>query len=906
MIPYSVDTIFFTGVVEDRNDPLFLGRVRVRIHGFHSQWKQDTQQGGDLPGANNIAITDLPWAMPMQPITSAAMTGIGHAPVGPVEGTWVFGIFLDGEDRQQPFILGTMGGIELKAEQDGGASSPGINTFDNSQVPVAPVPASPVTPNPVTVPTDTSVQKQTGGALGPLSDAQYQAYKNALGKRESSNNYGAVNQYGYIGKYQMGAGALYDQGYVKSPKQANLTDPSDWTGKDGVNSQSDFLNNPTVQETEMDSYTRGHYNSLLSNGVVDENTSPGDVGGYLATSHLLGVGGAKKLKNGSNGSDANGTTGASYFALGKNAVNGAGGAPTPPNTPPPPPPPVVSPPAPTNFTPTPSQSPGSPSTFNDAMGFRDPNKVYPKFDDGIDKRPDTNYLAYSDHLDKTSITQKEHQRQIGTKVANQVDPDWSQPKSPYNANYPFNHVYQSESGHVLEFDDTMGNERINMWHKSGTFYEIDRNGTMVTHIIGDGYHIIDRNGYIFIAGKCDITTGGSARIYVQKDAEVQVDGNINLTGFGDLKANISGKIDIAAKDSMNLRVKSLHIETDGNTNGESISIKTKLLDDPGNDGTIKIHSARDLQVLVDKEVQVTAAKKISVHSQDIVAIDGDKGLYENSQMSVDATDIRRDLGGQESMFIPAPPKSTTEPTFPTLNTPSRADKQAFFYDEPGYPPDEVTAFINNQIAAGNVTQQQLNQAANVPTVVDKTPPPATSPSTTIAPIPPSWGSMPSFSPSMMISNSFTLGQLSSQAIMTPATIVPQFGLTVGNIAGNLSNVATAALDSIIAKYPSVIVASGFRLATGSSFISTHELGQAVDLQFLGYSLEEHYDIASYLRDNLPIYSQLILQYQTTGSGQPFIHLSVVAGDTRKQTLTMMNHVVVAGSISTFGNLVSRP
>ena len=35
--------------------------------------------------------------------------------------------------------------------------------------------------------------------------------------------------------------------------------------------------------------------------------------------------------------------------------------------------------------------------------------------------------------------------------------------------YPKNHVYETESGHIKEFDDTEGAERIHEYHKSGTF-----------------------------------------------------------------------------------------------------------------------------------------------------------------------------------------------------------------------------------------------------------------------------------------------------------------------------------------------------------------------------------------------------------------------------------------------------
>ena len=87
---------WWIGVVEDRMDPEFLGRCRVRIFGYH------TDDKGLLP------VTGLPWAIPIQPITSAAMSGKGSSPLGPVEGTWVLGFFFDGDDMQQPAMLGTI------------------------------------------------------------------------------------------------------------------------------------------------------------------------------------------------------------------------------------------------------------------------------------------------------------------------------------------------------------------------------------------------------------------------------------------------------------------------------------------------------------------------------------------------------------------------------------------------------------------------------------------------------------------------------------------------------------------------------------------------------------------------------------------------------------------------------
>ena len=77
---------WFVGVVEDRNDPKTLGRVRVRCLGYHTKF------------LNKLPTADLPWAHVMNPITSATVSGVGHTPLGAVEGTWVIGFFIDGPD----------------------------------------------------------------------------------------------------------------------------------------------------------------------------------------------------------------------------------------------------------------------------------------------------------------------------------------------------------------------------------------------------------------------------------------------------------------------------------------------------------------------------------------------------------------------------------------------------------------------------------------------------------------------------------------------------------------------------------------------------------------------------------------------------------------------------------------
>jgi len=102
--------IWWFGVVEDRNDPLALGRVRVRVYGYHTSDK------------TKLPTLDLPWAYCIQPVTSASAGGIGASPTGPIEGSWVIGFWRDPDFMQEPMVWGTLPGISSSADIPTGQS----------------------------------------------------------------------------------------------------------------------------------------------------------------------------------------------------------------------------------------------------------------------------------------------------------------------------------------------------------------------------------------------------------------------------------------------------------------------------------------------------------------------------------------------------------------------------------------------------------------------------------------------------------------------------------------------------------------------------------------------------------------------------------------------------------------
>lgn len=91
--------VWFFGLVEDVNDPLQVGRVRVRCYNFHNI-------------SDAILPTEqLPWAHVVLPTTSASYQQKGISPTFLREGTTVVGFFADGDSAQHPIIFGTMPGI---------------------------------------------------------------------------------------------------------------------------------------------------------------------------------------------------------------------------------------------------------------------------------------------------------------------------------------------------------------------------------------------------------------------------------------------------------------------------------------------------------------------------------------------------------------------------------------------------------------------------------------------------------------------------------------------------------------------------------------------------------------------------------------------------------------------------
>ncbi len=141
----------------------------------------------------------------------------------------------------------------------------------------------------------------------------------ALSERESSNNPKAQNRFGYIGKYQFGEEALAVTGYYIKDKTRKNDWIGKWTGKNGIYSKNDYLNNPKVQDKAAAELASKNWHFARQKGLhkyVGTKVSGIYItkSGIVASMHLLGPQKVSDfLKHGKANSDGFGTSVKDYM-----------------------------------------------------------------------------------------------------------------------------------------------------------------------------------------------------------------------------------------------------------------------------------------------------------------------------------------------------------------------------------------------------------------------------------------------------------------------------------------------------------------------------------------------------------------------------------------------------------------
>jgi hypothetical protein len=212
-------------------------------------------------------------------------------------------------------------------------------------------------------------------------------------------------------------------------------------------------------------------------------------------------------------------------------------------------------------------------------GFQDRvNANYPKYKD----EPDVNRLAVNneDNPHPTLTLRKaDRTTDIGRADFNPIDigranvgapisldgddgTKFDEPETDYKANYPHNHVYETEGGHLKEFDDTVNAKRIHERHSSGSGYEILNDGTKVTRVKQDNFDIITNDHFAHIQGKSSTTTDKGVRVFVNASATASNDYTIQVGS----NANVNIQVDkgdvnvVATQGNVNMKAENMNVD----------------------------------------------------------------------------------------------------------------------------------------------------------------------------------------------------------------------------------------------------------------------------------------------------------------------------------------------------------
>jgi len=494
---------WWVGVVENRMDPLNLGRCQVRFFGHHPELRSELQ------------TMDLPWATPSISVDSTTfMTSLK-------EGDWVWGFFMDTEGAQKPVICGMLPGINKDAADPEKGFCDGRTNLDEVPLPAEMRP-------PKTKPVGVSITRirkivQELDPPAEISTALNRVIDMMFGT-ETSVGLEQIPQ--AISKVLDMISEL--EGEVKSLIEKAVQ----WLLK---NVQT------LISKISLDLFL--DEDSEISDAKSDPNSLPGSSTGFGVLMKDFDISYFDK-----NGDGQFNLEDAKLFI--QECLSKSG-----------------------YFT-------GEASNMIASVA----PSSYPHTDKL--NEPSTSRLARAENIEQTIVGRKNatlgvvegagHNPESETAQSSGIS--IKQPKSFYAAVPPYNKVQESESGHVIEVDDTPNHERLHWYHRAGTFTEIGPDGTEVNKVVKVQYNFIVEDYCLGVGKTINVEAADAIRIKSGKDMNKQIGSNLNIECGDAYHLGVGKGAYVYAKDGV------VYIKANGNISLEAA----------GDEGVVEIKATKNI------------------------------------------------------------------------------------------------------------------------------------------------------------------------------------------------------------------------------------------------------------------------------------------------------------------------
>ena len=261
---------------------------------------------------------------------------------------------------------------------------------------------------------------------------------------------------------------------------------------------------------------------------------------------------------------------------------------------------------------------------------------------------DVNRLARAENITDTIIGVRKRQRAVNIPIAfSHTSPgrQFNEPLPSYNAEYPYNHVYESESGHILEVDDTPDNERIHIYHRSGTYIELGTgqeenpglHGDFSMKIVGKTFEIHMENTYVEHQNALNVTVRGEVNFYCKDTINVQADGDMNVHVQGNYTEKVKGNYYTDISGSRVVRI--------------------------GGDDELDVTGNQTMKVSGNVEHSSGGHYNVAAGGTITESAGGHFSMTSGSEISGDASVIHWN-SGHSSRISPSSPTSPSVPAFP--------------------------------------------------------------------------------------------------------------------------------------------------------------------------------------------------------------------------------------------------
>lgn len=232
-----------------------------------------------------------------------------------------------------------------------------------------------------------------------------------------------------------------------------------------------------------------------------------------------------------------------------------------------------------------------------------------------------------------------------------------EPKSAYEAKYPNNKTITTKSGHALELDDTPGAERIHVYHRAGTYTEINKDGRRVQKIVGSDFEIVLENKSVLVKGNLSVEVDGDATVLVKGDSYNWVKGNVvqavlqnvSQTVGGGVSQTIGGDLVQVVNGNINQTVQTGNMETKIEAGNYTLDVAKNMTVKVGGDFSLHTTGNTDfvgesnmkLQSKLDMTVSTNTNQALFAAGQQTLTAGTKQVIFSAEEQLMQATDSQK-------------------------------------------------------------------------------------------------------------------------------------------------------------------------------------------------------------------------------------------------------------------------